>query len=480
MLFIVPKRDRLPDAAIELTYLANQEESPYPTRAFWQGELLVVDRDESESATLTLPWITDDGKILALTTGTLVERRQPYLLSLELARGTINRLRTYAFVWAALGLVLPDELAAMLTDSTKALGRAATGQNEPTVAEAHARRALEIALRAGALLGAVYGEQSCIARRSMTPRAPLLIGTTLGRRPPDQLFCEPLLAACNSLSIPFDWSEVEPNDAERNWQLSDLQLAWCEAQKLSICGGPLVCFDAGALPEWVARADDFDFLLSRATRHIQAVVERYRGRVHLWNCATAVNSARGLSLNDGQRLRLAVRIVETVRATDERTPLILTLDQPWGEYLRDQHGPNAGEEPAPRCALSPIHFADALLRGDLGLAGFGLRINVGLARDATLPRDVLEISRQIDRWSVFNLPLLIEVTLPAEAGQSLKQVWLNHVVPVLLGKPAVQAIFWGRLFDGEGRGFPARGLFDSEGLPKPALAAFTGIRRFAE
>ena len=107
---------------------------------------------------------------------------------------------------------------------------------------------------------------------------------------------------------------------------------------------------------------------------------------------------------------------------------------------------------------------------------------MGVTRNATLPRDVLEISRQIDRWSVFNLPLLIEVTLPAggAVGKSPEQEWLNQVVPVLLGKPAVQAIFWGRLVDGEGRGFPDRGLFDRAGLPKPALAAFTGIRRFAE
>ena len=85
--------------------------------------MLIVDRDESESATLTIPWVTGDGTELALTTGTLVERRHPYLLSLELARGTLNRLRTYAFVWPALGLVMPDALAAMLSEATKALGR---------------------------------------------------------------------------------------------------------------------------------------------------------------------------------------------------------------------------------------------------------------------------------------------------------------------------------------------------------------------
>jgi hypothetical protein len=99
-----------------------------------------------------------------------------------------------------------------------------------------------------------------------------------------------------------------------------------------------------------------------------------------------------------------------------------------------------------------------------------------------LPRDVLEISRQMDRWSVFNLPLLVELTLPQKttpAGES-EQAWLERVIPVLLGKPAVQAIFWGQLSDGRKSEFPDRGLFDRQGHAKPALHAFSTIRRIVE
>jgi hypothetical protein len=479
MHFIVPDRDRLPAEAIDLAYLANQEESPFATRAEWQSDLLVVEREESESGTLTIPWLTDDGAPLALTTGTLIERAAPYLLTLELARGTINRLRTYAFVWPSLGLVVPEEWCQMLSKATQELGFAATNQIQPAFADQHAQRALEIALRAGASLCEAYGQQSSIARRNMTPRAPFLVGATLSRREPALAFGERLLAACNTVAVPFDWSEVESSEGESSWLLSDKQLAWCQAHELTICGGPLVRLDADAMPGWIGVAKDFELLLSRATRHIQAAVERYRGRVNLWNCGAGINTARGLALTDEQRLRLAVRAVETVRLSDPRTPVVLTIDQPWGESLRDQRRPAAGQEPVARSTLSPIHFADALLRGDLGLAGFGLRIDIGNSRDATLPRDVLEIGRQIDRWSVFNLPLLIELTLPATVGAMTEQMWINQVVPVFLGKPAVQAILWGQLFDGESRRFPNRGLFDGEGLPKPALGAFSGLQRFA-
>jgi hypothetical protein len=280
-----------------------------------------------------------------------------------------------------------------------------------------------------------------------------------------------VLAACNMVAVPFTWRSLEPTANMPNWQISDAQIDWCQAHQLRICGGPLVRVEPAALPEWLNSAAGFDHMLARIERYLLAVVERYAGRVQLWNCAAGLNTSMGLPLTEEQRLRLTVRAIEVVRAADRNTPIIIMLDQPWGEYLRDE-----------RRQLSPIHLADVLVRGDLGLSGFGLRINFGLARGATLPRDVLEVSRQIDRWSVFNLPLLVELTLPsasASGGRS-EQVWIEQMMPVLLGKPAVQAVFWGRLSDGGNDEFSDRGLFDPQGRPKPAFQAFSTVRGLVE
>jgi hypothetical protein len=472
MQFIVPHRDRLPDGAIELAYLAGHEEAPYQTRTSWQGDWLSVHRDEAESATFTIPWIVGNRPPLALSTGTLVERARPYLLPVELARGTVYRLRTYAFLWQALGLVVPAGLSPLLKEALGALARAATAQDQPVEAAKSAEQALVAGLEGGAVLCAAYADQSRRARRAMSTRTPLVVGVPLDDdRPPDQPFAEFLLQSCNTLSVPFSWRNIEATAGAPSWQLSDVQIAWCQGHEKRICGGPLVRLEPEALPDWIGPATDFGTLQASVARHVQAVVERYRGRVHLWNCGAAINTATTLPLTEEQRVRLAVSAIETARAADRQTPVILTLDQPWGEALRDE-----------RRQLSPIHFADALVRGDLGLAGLGLRIDMGFAPGATLPRDVLEISRQIDRWSVFNLPLLIEFTLPPSVLPSDhgEQAWIEQVIPVLLGKPAIQAVFWGRLFDGQGRPFADRGLFDREGVPKPALRAFSAIRRWTE
>jgi hypothetical protein len=471
MQFIVPHRERLPDRALELAYVCNREESPTVTRALWQGDWLVVDRADPESGTFTIPWIVGDRSPVALTTGTLIERARPYLLPLELARGTICRLRTYAFLWPELGLGVPDALPALVKQAVHELATAATLAEKVDRAAQHAYNALDMSLGAIDILCAAYAQQATSARYSSTPRSPILIGTTLDGCVSEQPFPEFLLHACNTIAVPFTWRHIESTEGARDWRHTDMQLAWGQAHELRITGGALVQWTDEAVPDWLKETCDFDTLERQVGRHIKSVVERYRGRVHVWIAAAEVNSGKALPLSEEQRLRLAVGAIEAVRSADDRTPVVLTFDQPWGEYLRDE-----------RLQLSPIHFADAIVRGDVGVSALGLRINIGLDRGLTLPRDVLELSRQIDRWCIFNLPLLIELTLPASglAGNELQQSWINRVVPVLLGKPAVQAVFWGQCHDGVGGVLADRGLFDRDGQPKPAWQAFSSIRRGIE
>jgi hypothetical protein len=175
-----------------------------------------------------------------------------------------------------------------------------------------------------------------------------------------------------------------------------------------------------------------------------------------------------------------------VRSLDPRTPTIVSFDQPWAEYVADQEQ-----------ELTPLHFADTLVRGELGLAGVGLEMNLGCAPDGTLPRDALEISRQIDRWSQLGAPLVAFITipsrgdedaaartpakvLPALAGGSVTPDWQRQVVqwlmPLLVARQPVQAVFWNQMRDDVPHDFPHGGLFDAQGRPKPALEAIIELR----
>ena len=80
------------------------------------GELS-LERDVSESGSVTVPWYVEGHGLLALSTSTLVERWDPYHLPLELARGTLNAFRTQLYEWQSIGLAVPDEAYARLKEA---------------------------------------------------------------------------------------------------------------------------------------------------------------------------------------------------------------------------------------------------------------------------------------------------------------------------------------------------------------------------
>jgi len=115
-----------------------------------------------------------------------------------------------------------------------------------------------------------------------------------------------------------------------------------------------------------------------------------------------------------------------------------------------------------------------------------------------MPRDAMEISRLLDRWSQIGVPLMVFLSAPSSMGADsfarhpahplvdlraggVNPAWQQQVVeqlfPVLLAKPPVQAIIWDSWSDAQPHELSCAGLLDSANKPKPALAAFGTLRR---
>ncbi|HEY1064713.1 MAG TPA: hypothetical protein VGE52_01325, partial [Pirellulales bacterium] len=173
---------------------------------------------------------------------------------------------------------------------------------------------------------------------------------------------------------------------------------------------------------------------------------------------------------------------------DPDAQCIIRIDQPWAEYM------TRGE-----WDLSPIHFADALARADLGLAGVNLEINLGYATGGSSPRDALEFSRLLDLWSYLGLPLYVTLTFPtsdapdARATRSTtiapkgspegwtpngQRAWVERTVPLIFAKRSVYGVFWNHLSDAQPHLFPNGGLVNGEGKPKAALGTLAAMRRY--
>jgi hypothetical protein len=486
--FLVAPPSRITSEAASRAYLVGQEQIPWVTRTQFQNGVLSLSRNESDSACLCIPFHVEGRGEVALTTCTLMERFAPYQLGVELARGKIYQLRMQIADWQTLGVRPKENHLAALQEATMHLARAATSQQDPNLAAQHADRALTKALDLADLLATRYVSKAIAARRRVATALPALLGTNLGPKLLRATVSRHVLAAFNVAAVPLVWRDIERQEGTYRWDVSDRQIAWCHEHGLPVIAGPLLQLDDRGLPDWLAIwQGDFDNILSFVSDYVETTINRNRGKVSLWQCAARVNIGDVLGLADEDRLRLAVRTFEIARQLDPRTPAILCFDQPWGEYMgraeRD---------------LSPLHFADILVRSGLELSGLGLELNVGYWPGGSFLRDALEFSKLIDRWSALGLPLWLFLTVPASQetdekayGRTLplggprpygwnpdaQRQWLRQVAPLLVAKPSVRGLIYNQLCDSHRHLFPNSGLFDAEDAPRPALGTLAKVRK---
>ena len=242
------------------------------------------------------------------------------------------------------------------------------------------------------------------------------------------------------------------------------------------------------MPDWIYRCENrYDAFEDAARRHVRSLVRHYDEAVDVWICAGRLNVPGALNFSEEQRLRLAVAMIEVVRDASSQTPVVIGFDQPWAEYLSTEDQD-----------LSPLHFADALVRAELGIGAIALEINLGYWPGGCLPRDLLAISRHLDRWSLIGLPLIVYLTMPSSgepdaqaegpsrvvpryaenaSPPAMDQSLARHLVPLLLTKPALHAVVWNQWSDAQPHEFPHSGLLDQSGQAKPLLAQLSDMRR---
>ncbi|WP_145281283.1 endo-1,4-beta-xylanase [Pirellulimonas nuda] len=489
MRFVVHDRAQVTQSLLARTFaVSGQEEVPYLGRTYLSGDLLVVERRDDSSGSVHVPWNVPKFGVWQLATASLMEREKPYLLELELARGTVFRLRNQLGSWQLLGLEAPEEVTERVAEATRAFSRAATNQDNPAEAARYATEAMAAAAAGSVALADTYGEQAIRVRAGETEKLGTLLGVRLSDSAPEGAMAERIAEACNIVAAPLAWKSVEATEGKRRWKACDEQVAWAHQHNMKVIGGPLLEFDERSLPEWSFLWEgDYSAVASLMMEHVRTTVQRFRGRIHLWNVAARVNHQRVLGLTDEQRLQVVARAVREVRAIDTRTPIVVSFDEPWAEYMAHQ--------PA---EMAPLDFADQLERADLGISGFGVELNAGFHPFGTAPRNPLAFSRLIDQWSQrLELPLLVMVSAPSSASADpmappkVKVVaggegrtidadyqadWARRRLPMLLAKNCVQIVLWNTLADDRPHDFPNAGLFDSTGAPKPVLGVLRDVR----
>lgn len=465
---------------------------------------------------------------LSLRTCLLPPRARPYLLSLELARHRIMLFLNKLEDWALFDLPAEDPIMRQFEEARRAFTRALVversdsgapdGGHTPE-ADAVAWRALVLAIDAGEQLairdaasrivprldGRAYSEavEAYVSASGDQPPAgvPIIVqnslGVTLPGRPAIGCSVSParmsetlqrfVAASCDFVHLPMRWVDMEPEEGSYSFAGTDRWIEWAVRKaRLPVFGGPVIDFRSEDSPEWIyIWENDYETLRELVYEHMKAIVTRYRRTVSRWTVASGLHVNSNFRMSYEQIMDLTRLCVLLVKKLQPSAKIQIEIDEPWGEHYA-----------ASRQSIPPALYADTVCQAGIPVDAFAVRLTMGVPRRGCATRDLMEISSILDRYAALERPIMVTACAapsgePAKAGdeaftepgywrdpwsEHMQSAWLANVASVVLAKPFVQGLVWADLADPPG-GAGGLGLVRPDGVAKPALERFAGIRK---
>lgn len=476
---------RIPDplppggaAALErLRFVAGYDRTPFPTKLIRSGSTIDLSHELTESGYISIPWPIANRGFPVSVTATLREKSESYHLLTELARGKLNQIRNATEDWRQAGLDLPQPLMSQLQMATEQFVHAVVDANASD-ADAFAAESLASAYRIADDLTRFFITSAATVQQARIGRPATRCACYTSRLPsPDD--AEHYLSAFEVVHFAPRWTEIEPAPSQYDWTSADAVIDWAVAQGRPVIFGPLIDLDSSDFPAWLKVSDgDVTTLAAYFCDFVETAVQRYRDRVRDWLLCTGFNHADLHSLNQDDRLRLVVRLLEAARGADPEGRWVIGVSQPWGEYLDN-----------PQNTLSPLVFCDTLLRTGLAIAGFSLEIIAGDSPRASGLRDGLELLRLFELYGLLGVPVDVVASHPGGSATGPKmeystcfrsdesadaQAEWGGMLATLAGTLSHLRCFSWDCWRDEGSN--DRGLIAADGQPKPLLFRLRHLR----
>jgi hypothetical protein len=474
-------------ADLRRAYVTGLDRTPSRLAVEFRNGIMSCHRESGESGRLFVPWPVEGYGTPIVGTATLAERREPYNLAVELARGKLNEVRNQLADWRQMGLRTPPELDRVLREAQKSFVRAAVSDDDPAAAYAAAQASLAATWTAGELLADAYTGQVLQARLGGAARLPSQLALTLEGDAKTPSPPADWSQAFNAARVGRTWKAVAPSEGQYRWDEFDAQLAWCRKHQIPVQAGPLLDFRPAALPDWIWLWEgDFETVLGLVVDYVRQVVHRYRGKVPVWHLVHRPASSDFLGLSEEDQIRIAARAIQVARQTDPAAQLTIGVERPWAEWM--------GASPF---QLGPLHMADYLVRADLGLSGIALEIAPGYSAPGSHLRDLFDFSKLLDLYALLNLPLHVWMTFPSAAGpdpladpsvrvetsqwpsppdEASQATWAARWVSLAMAKPFVRSVAWAQTSDALPHLYPHGGIFRPDQTPKPLYGWFKSFR----
>jgi hypothetical protein len=467
------------------------ESVPIPADIAFRDGLLVVNRKDDQPVGVAVLWHMSENDTLHVETTRLVPRDKPYNLNVELARFRLMRIMQKQEDWNLFELGKAAEKFTQRFDEAEDLFSEALGKlHEPVEAAALADRSLRMSVELSEQLSTYHSELLINRRRAANAFVKHIFGCRVDSTVQNEKYRETLAGNFDYAIVPMGWKQLQPQE---NVFVTDPVDDWIETlsrKRLPAIAGPLIRLGADQVPDWmVIWEHDFDMLRELAYEYVQKVVTRYRRGVAVWNVASGIATNSSFTLSFEQIIELTRLLVTQVKSILPNARTIVTINQPFGEYVSRGRG-----------AVPPIQYAEFVTQAGINFDAFGLELEMGVPKPGMFVRDLFQVSCLLDKYGALGRPVFLTAVGcpgrwlpdpsdesegrldPSSAGQwrrpwdpELQAEWMEAVYQVALSKPFVESIAWSNLADLH-QTMPGAGLLDDMLRPKPSFQKLLQLR----
>lgn len=439
-----------------------------------QHRVLTVNRNQDESGRLYMLYDFDQLGEHLICTGTLLpsEEDEPYDLLLELARGTLNRMRNQTSIWEEGGLVVEDATLEQVSNATSQLGEALFSADQQ-VAHRCAREALAMTIQAIYGLSDTFAKQISKFRREREELPQLWIANQIGAADQFKASTELSLTQLVAAKLTLDPSTDQCTATQEQF----------ESIPKKVIVGPLLDASIGGFSESLLESGDFLARKDRILSDAQRTLESLPKNTAMLRVASGLNGTGHRNLSYPQQLQVTVDLLQLVEDSPVDIPTMVSFDFPWAERLAGAVG-----------GTHPLQIADSLIRQGVELSFLGLEINLDLWPNGSAIRDPLQWIDLVDIWAQLGLPMVLCLRAPCGGTAEAKGVetrnqiksnltdrqrinFLKTVLPMMVARPSVHGLILQQWQDSDDLRYPNSGIADASGSPKEIFEVLEVVRQ---
>lgn len=487
MKFQVFKDGRLMDNfALSATYMFGADSIPLHAteKIRFKKGIIECKRKSYDSAGLALLWPVEGFGRILLPTTRLPERKEPYILNVELARAKLMQITLKREDWTLFEETnsfadLAHEAQGLFIEALKKI-------KNPPEASKLADKSLTKALVFSEKLASKHADVFLEARCRKKGLGKHSLGCCID---PALVHLEKyrkwLLEMFGFVTIPLTWGQVEPEQGRFDYSVIDHCLEALAGRRLAICVGPLLSFDEQSLPRWLPHGQwEFERIRESAYDFVSRIVMRYSRHIHAWRLISGMNAFNPFGFNFEQIIEMTRTACLAARAADSKSRKIVEILLPWGEYYATD-----------RETIPPLVYADIIIQSGISFDAFGVKLEFGIDKPGMHVRDLMQISSQLDFFAAVAKPLHITgVAIPSGSSgtgqdctvagmwrrpwdQTVQSEWIDTLYRIALGKPFVNSITYSSLADSDRMEIKESGLLATDFAPKEAFLTLAKMQK---